>query len=69
MPFTAVEQTLDNMRLFMSRFRHNCKPREWDELTQIKRHRRGKNERRQNGSLTHGKKTPEIKGNEDESRA
>src|SRR5882724_2459337 len=36
------------------------------ELTQIKRHRRGGTERRQKGSLTHGKKTPGIGGNEHE---
>ena len=30
------------------------------ELTQIKRHRGGKPDRRQNGSLTHEKQTPEI---------
>src|SRR5205814_7336270 len=30
------------------------------ELTQIKRHRRRGTERRQTGSLTHGKKTPAI---------
>jgi hypothetical protein len=36
-------------------------------LTQIKRHRGRKTEGRQKGSLTHGKKTPGIGGNEDES--
>src|SRR4051812_49902391 len=36
------------------------------ELTQIKRHRGGETEGRQRGSLTHGKKTPEIGVNEHE---
>src|SRR5436853_339433 len=39
-----------------------------DELTQIKRHRGGKTEGRQKGSLTHGKMTPEIGVNEYEPR-
>lgn len=37
-------------------------------LTQIKRHRGKKTEGRQKGSLTHGKKTPEIGVNAHEPR-
>jgi len=37
------------------------------ELTHIKRHRGGETGGRQKGSLTHGKKTPAIRVNEDES--
>jgi len=36
----------------------------YGELTQIKRHPGDKTEGRQKGSLTHGKKTPEIGVNE-----
>ena len=39
-----------------------------DALTQIKRHRGKKTEGRQKGSLTHGKKTPEIGVNAHEPR-
>jgi len=39
------------------------------ELNQIKRHRRGGPERRPEGSLTHGKKTPAMGVNEHEPRA
>src|SRR4030095_16839285 len=56
--------------LIVSRYTVNAMP--WErissELTQIKRHPGPKSERRQEGSLTHGEKTPEMGGDEHEQR-